>query len=330
LRKKLGSFTGCLLLVHQNTRIVCCYTPTGADIRARPPAKIPKPPNRRKERPLSVSVLIPTYERPESLVMTLSGVASQTLRDLQVVVASQGRHVAAESPVARALGRVIEARGGTVEWHHRERELGIAEQRHFLLSRARHEPALFLDDDILMEPPVVERLLSVLEGEQCGFVGAFPAGLTFRDDVRPEQQEMDLWHGPVRPEVVGKDTPEWERWNLHRAANLYHVAEKLDLPPGGFLRYKVAWISSCVLYSRKKLLSVGGFSFWKRLPRYHKGEEVLVQNLLMRRYGGCGIVPSGTYHAEVETTTLSPDTPEAEPVDAFDLLLPELVERYAS
>jgi GT2 family glycosyltransferase len=277
---------------------------------------------------LSVSVLIPTYERPEALVMTLSGVASQALADLQVVVASQGRHVASESPVARALGRVIEARGGSVEWHHREEELGIAEQRHFLLSRAEHEPVLFLDDDILMEPPVVERLLSALESEGCGFVGAFPAGLTFLGDVRPEQQEIELWDGPVRPEAVERGTPEWERWNLHRAANLYHVAEKLDLPPGGFLRYRVAWISGCVLYSREKLLSVGGFSFWKGLPRYHKGEEVLVQNLLMRRYGGCGIVPSGTYHAEVETTTLSPEANAPEPTEALDLLLPGLVERY--
>ena len=46
-----------------------------------------------------VSVLIPTYERAESLVMTLSGVASQTMTDLQVVVSSQGRHRAEDSLV---------------------------------------------------------------------------------------------------------------------------------------------------------------------------------------------------------------------------------------
>ena len=68
----------------------------------------------------AVSVLIPTYERAESLAMTLSGVAAQTVPDLQVVVSSQGRHKAEDSPVARAVGRVIAARGGSVEWHHRE------------------------------------------------------------------------------------------------------------------------------------------------------------------------------------------------------------------
>jgi GT2 family glycosyltransferase len=274
----------------------------------------------------TVSVLIPTYERAEALAMTLSGVAAQTVTDLQVVVSSQGRHKAEDSPVARAVGRVIEARGGRVEWHHREPR-GIAEQRHFLLGRAEAEPVLFLDDDVSMEPWVVERLLRVLRAEECGFAGAFPTGLTFLNDVRPDQQEIEPWKGPVQPEVVEKDGPGWERWHLHRAANLYHVAQRLALPSGEYLRYKVAWISACVLYSREKLLEIGGFSFWKRLPRYHKAEEIVVQNLLMRRFGGCGVVPSGTYHAEVETTTFSPEgTVDA---DAFDLL-PELVERYAS
>jgi len=274
----------------------------------------------------AVSVLIPTYERAEALAMTLSGIASQSVADLQVVVSSQGDHETESSPVARALGRVIQSRGGSIEWHHRETR-GIAEQRHFLLGRAEAEAVLFVDDDVFMEPFVIENLLSVLETNGCGFAGAFPAGLTFMDDARPEQQRIELWEGPVQPETIEKDGPGWERWHLHRAANLYQVARKLALPPGDFLRYKVAWLGSCVLYNREKLLAVGGFSFWDRLSRYHKAEDVLVQNLLMRRFGGCGVVPSGTYHAEVETTTFSPEgTVEA---DAFDLLLPELVVQYA-
>jgi hypothetical protein len=58
-----------------------------------------------------VSMLIPTYERPEALVMTLSEVATHTVTNLQVVVSSQGRHKAQDSPVAQALWRVIELRG---------------------------------------------------------------------------------------------------------------------------------------------------------------------------------------------------------------------------
>ncbi len=272
----------------------------------------------------TVDVLLPTFNRLPSLVMTLSGVASQTLTDLRLVVADQSDEAVGDAPVVQTLRRVVEALGGTVEWHYRVGSKGIAEQRAFLLERATADSILYLDDDVLMEPWVVETLLATLRAERCGFVGAFPTGLSFRDDVRPGQQMVEFWDGPVRPEAIWPDTPEWERWQLHRAANAYHAAQ--SLPPGGIRRYKVAWIASCVLYDRRKLLDVGGFDFWSRLPRYHSGEEVLVQNLLMRRWGGCAIMPSGTYHAEVPSTVLS----AAGTVDGHALeLLPEMVERYA-
>ncbi len=272
-----------------------------------------------------VDVLIPTINRREALIMTLAGVAAQTLTDLRVVVADQSDDPAERSRVIQTLRRVIEARGGCVEWHTRPQVHGVAEQRQFLLERARAEAVLYLDDDVLMEPWVVERLLGTLRQEGCGFVGAFPAGLSHRDDVRPSQQVVDFWEGPVRPEVVEPGSPAWERWQLHRAANLWHASQRLA--PGETRRYKVAWVASCVLYDREKLLAVGGFSFWHRLPRWHSGEEVLVQNLLMRRWGGCAIIPAGTYYAQVPTTVLN----EAGTVDGHALdLLPEMVARYAS
>ena len=272
----------------------------------------------------TVDVLLPTYDRLTSLIMTLSGVASQTLTDLRVIVADQGQEPVEQEPVIQTLRRVIEVRGGSVEWHTRPQINGIVEQRDFLLRRATADAVLYLDDDVFMEPWVVKRLLETLQEQHCGFVGAFPAGLSHRDDVRLEQQVVDYWDGPVQPEVVEPDSPQWERWQLHRAANLYHLSR--SLPPGEFRLYKVAWIASCILYDRAKLLEVGGFSFWLRLPRYHSGEEVLVQNLLMRRWGGCAIMPSGTYYTQVPTTVLN----DAGTVNGHALaLLPEMVQRYA-
>ncbi len=271
----------------------------------------------------SVDILLPTYNRTHSLIMTLSGLAGQTHSDFHVIVADQSQNAASAEPVIRALLRIIEARGGTVEWHHRVPSRGIAEQRDFLLKRASAPAVLYLDDDVWMEPWVLEHLLTTLRAEGCGFVGAFPSGLSFREDVRPQQQAIEYWLGRVRPEAVNPGSPEWERAQLHRAANLYHVSQ--TLLPGEHRRYKVAWVASCILYDREKLLAVGGFSFWPRLPRYHSGEEVLVQNLLMRRWGGCGIIPSGTYHSEVQSTVLN----DAGTVDGHALdLLPEMVQRY--
>ena len=273
----------------------------------------------------TIDILLPTYNRLSSLIMTLSGLAAQSWRDMRVIIADQGREPVRDETVVQTLWRIIEARGGSIEYHHRPPLHGIAEQRDFLLRQARAETILYLDDDVFMEPWVLARLYEVLKQQRCGFVGAFPAGLSFRDDQRPQQQQIEYWQGQVQPEIVELDSAAWERWQLHRAANLYHVA--LNLPPGESRLYKVAWISSCILYERAKVLAVGGFSFWQRLPRYHSGEEVLVQNLLLRLWGGCAIVPSGTYYSQVDTTVLN----DAGTVDGHALdLLPEMVERYVS
>lgn len=272
----------------------------------------------------SVDILLPTCNRLSSLIMTLSGVAGQTLADLHLIVADQSERPVGDEQVVQTLRRIIEVRGGSVEWHTRPQVHGIAEQRDFLLKQASAAAVLYLDDDVFMEAWVVEKLLATLRGERCAFVGAFPAGLSHRYDVRPQQQIVDFWEGPVQPEVVNPGTREWERWQLHRAANLYHASQCLAI--GEFRLYKVAWIASCILYDRQKLLDVGGFSFWSHLPRYHSGEEVLVQNLLMRRWGGCALMPSGTYYSQVPTTVLN----EAGTVDGHALdLLQEMVERYA-
>lgn len=271
-----------------------------------------------------VDILLPTYNRLSSFIMILSGIASQTLTNLHVIIADQSQQPTEHSQEVQSLLRVIEARGGTIEYYWRPPIHGIAEQRDFLLNRATAQNVLYLDDDVFMEPWVIEKLLEVLQREQCGFVGAFPAGLSHRDDIRPQQQIVEYWEGPVHQEAIDPSSPQWERWQLHRAANLYHISQSLK--PGEFRLYKVAWIASCILYNRKKLLEVGGFSFWARLPRYHSGEEVLVQNLLMRRWGGCALMPSGTYYSQVPTTVLN----EAGTVDGHALdLLTEMIEKYA-
>gem|GEM_PF-4187246 len=65
----------------------------------------------------SVDVLIATYNPPESLLMTLVGVAPQTLRGLRVIVADQSVDPVGERQTVLKVRRVIEARGGTVDGH---------------------------------------------------------------------------------------------------------------------------------------------------------------------------------------------------------------------
>ncbi len=162
--------------------------------------------------------------------------------------------------------------------------------------------SLFLDDDVLCEPEVLTRLLTVLREERCGFVGMPLVGLSHAEDRRPHQQSIELWDGPVLPETVMPGSDAWQRHVLHNAANAWHVQQSFDLQRDRTLRYKVAWVGGCVLYDTAKLRSVGGFDFWPELPVEHCGEDVLVQLRVMAKYGGCGVLPTGAYHQELPTT----------------------------
>lgn len=251
----------------------------------------------------AVDVLIPTLGRPAALAITLAGLFGQTERDFDVVIADQTPDPTASTGAAevRTVLDAMRWQGHRVEVHHRPERHGIAEQRDFLLSRARASCAHFVDDDVLLEPPVMARMLGTLRAEGCGFVGCAAAGLPFLDDVRPDEQHIEVWDGPVRPEPFAPDRVPWHRHVVNRAANPLHLERRLAAD-GQVVRYKVAWIGGAnVMYDRAKLLDVGGFSFWRDLPPEHAGEDALAQQLLLRTYGGCGILPCGTYHVLLPT-----------------------------
>ncbi len=266
-----------------------------------------------------LDVLIPTFQRAAALAVTLAGLAGQSLSRFRVVVSDQSEaHPAFEAGEVQAVLRVLRARGCEVETHRHLPRRGLAEHRDFLLSRARAPYALFLDDDVIVEPDLLERLLGALREQGCGFVGSALIGLSHAADERPHQQHIELWDGPVRPETIRPGGPEWARHHLHSAANLYHVQRRMDLGGARQRLYRVAWVGGCVLYDAEKLRAVGGFRFWQELPKDHCGEDVLAQLRVMARYGGCGLVPSGAYHQELPTTVpcRDADAPLLLPVDA--------------
>jgi GT2 family glycosyltransferase len=251
----------------------------------------------------TVDVLIPTCNRTAALAVTLTGLSSQTFRDFRVVVSDQSDAADPfDAGEVRGVLRVLRSHGHVVETFRHLPRRGMAEQRQFLLDRSTAPYVLFLDDDVLVEADLLERLLHALQEEGCGFVGSAVHGLSFLADVRPHQQTIEFWEGPVRPEQVRPGSPQWQRHRLHNAANLFHLQERLGLTPACQRKYRVAWVGACVLYDRAKLQAAGGFTFWTALPESHCGEDVLAQLRVMARFGGCGLIPSGAYHLELPTT----------------------------
>jgi glycosyltransferase involved in cell wall biosynthesis len=258
----------------------------------------------------TIDILIPTYNRPAALAVTLTSLVSQTYKDFRLIISDQTEDSnPVETDEVQAVLRVLRAHNHQVNVYKHLPRRGIAEQRQFLLEQATATYSLFLDDDLILEPYVVERMLSAIKEESCGFVGSAVIGLSFINDVRPHEQKIEFWEGGVQPEIVKPGTPAWERWRLHNAANIYHVQQRMGLTPQTQLKYRVAWVGGCVIYDINMLKEIGGYLFWRELPLEHCGEDVLVQQRLMALYGGCGIIPSGVYHQELPTTIANRNAP---------------------
>jgi glycosyltransferase involved in cell wall biosynthesis len=251
----------------------------------------------------SVDVLVPTYGRPAALAMTLVGLCGQTFRDFRLIVSSQDEDDGPEQmqEVRAAIG-ILRAQGRTVEVHRHLPRRGMAEHRQSLLDRVTAPYALFLDDDIFLEPDVLGRLAGAISAERCGFVGCAPIGWSWVNERQPDEESVEFWDGPVEPETIVPEGPGWDRYRLHNGANMLHVQRRLGLTPERQRLYRVAWVGACVLYDTAALRESGGFEFWTELPAEHAGEDVLAQLRVMARRGGCAILPSGAWHLELPTT----------------------------
>jgi len=254
--------------------------------------------------PASVDVLIPTCDRPAELGVTLAGLAAQSGPSFRVVISDQSQERPAwQHPAPAAMIRILQAQGREVLALRHVPRRGLAEQRNFLLEQARTPHCLFLDDDIWLEPGALQRMEQALLDLGCGFVGMAPQGLSYLDDRRPQEVEtFERWQGAVTPERIRPESPGFERWPLHNAANLSQLSADLGLQPGKWVPYKVAWLGGCTLYDRQALDETGGFRFWNLLPPEHAGEDVVAQWRVMEKFGGAGILPTGAVHLESPTT----------------------------
>ena len=172
-----------------------------------------------------IDVLIPTRNRPVELATTLAGLAAQD-HPFDVVISDQSDGAPSfDTPPAQTLLRVLRAAGHRVDAVVHPPRHGVAEHRAALLARSTARYALFLDDDIWLEPGTIARLHEAIAELGCGLVGAAMQGVSYLDDRRPAQlAPFERWEGRPAPERIAPDTPAWDRWMLHNAANPLHLA----------------------------------------------------------------------------------------------------------
>jgi len=141
---------------------------------------------------MRVTVAIPTYNRAELLRQTLAGIARQEFPpdDFEVLVVDNNSRDGTAAVVAAFAGARPAPR------HILEERQGLDHARNRALAEARGEIILFGDDDILVEPDWIARMVAPWAGEAGGRIGAVGGEvIPVFPDGRPDW--IAEWHGPL-------------------------------------------------------------------------------------------------------------------------------------
>jgi glycosyltransferase involved in cell wall biosynthesis len=154
-----------------------------------------------------ISVIVPSYNKPEYLLECLKSIQEQTFTDWECIVVSDG------SP------RVAEIRAAVVAMHDKRFRLvehkdnrGLAAARNTGVREARAELVICVDEDDRIFPECLKEELKTLEDKDCEVVCCIP-------------------------EFIGG------RSGLYRTRipSLEEILSSQPLPPAGFLLKKSAW-----------------------------------------------------------------------------------------
>jgi GT2 family glycosyltransferase len=172
---------------------------------------------------LAVSVVVPTYNRSQSLARLLGGLDRQTVADFEVVVVDDG----SSDDTLQMLARMRTRFGMRVLQQAHD---GPAAARNLGVREARGRIILFLDDDVLPHPDLI------------------------REHMRMHEGSSDLVVvGPMSPPRDWK-RPAWVRWEEDMLQVQYRdmLAGKYPCTPRQFYTANAS-------VTRARLLQVGGF-----------------------------------------------------------------------
>jgi len=151
-------------------------------------------------RPL-VSVVIPTYDRPEYLKRAVESVLEQTHENVELIVVDDHSPTPAEAILS-------DLSHGTVQVRHvrHSENRGANAARNSGIEAATGEFVAFLDDDDYWKPTKLERQLDVFETSSAD-VGVVCTGVQYVDEDGALVAEVPICDGDTIQSVVDGDIP---------------------------------------------------------------------------------------------------------------------------
>ena len=195
-----------------------------------------------------VTIGIPTLDRPEQLVCLLTSLTYQTYGDFDIIIVSQSTEDDAlldngPNSTKRKLLNVLKHRSnGSVKHSIVNKEaIGAAAAHNIVLYRSRTPYILRVDDDIILEPTFVEKLLATIEANQS--IGA--VGGIYLDPNQPNDQYYDT---EIKNKII--DGGMTIRDDTGGCQTLRHRDERM---------MRVSDLYSTFIYRKDAMIQAGGF-----------------------------------------------------------------------
>jgi len=229
---------------------------------------------------LSLSVVICTKDRPDSLADTLATLWTQSRLPDELMIIDDG-HLDC-GPVAAAAA----AHGVSFVYHNKSDQPGLAQSRRAALEKSSGAVILFLDDDVLLDEGYIAALMAVYESDSDGRVGGCEGVL---QGLRYRPLQMLLLR------LFGMDNPKREGQILKNFVGV-HV-RNITRPSD------VQWLTGCNMSYRREALA--GVEIPTDLVGWSAGEDRAISWQVGRRWRLVATPAARLVHRKVPTARLS-------------------------
>lgn len=110
---------------------------------------------------LKVSIVIPTFDRPDDLAELLETIRGQTVRPWEIIVVDDNTPTDVIEKVCKEYTEKFQALGSSLKYMKNPRQRSAAIARNVGANVASGDAIMFLDDDILLHPDYIEKIVAV-------------------------------------------------------------------------------------------------------------------------------------------------------------------------
>ncbi|MFC1844711.1 glycosyltransferase family 2 protein [Thermodesulfobacteriota bacterium] len=185
---------------------------------------------------MKVSVIIPTFNRPGYLVQAVHSVLQQTHPVFEIIIVDDGSSIPYRTKID-----ALKQLDGRISVFHLSKNKGVSAARNYGLQKSQGDYILFLDDDDLLHPDMVESNLRILADDSEAGVVSSGYGMFF-DETSPDTDWSIEHQHAMFPETT------FFSWD-------YEDTSMLTEHPFSALLRKSLQVSSCLL-SKKAIGSV--------------------------------------------------------------------------